>query len=74
MSTLILEHISSEQLPPHWAERLKLEPGQTVTVRIDTDPEPAFIHPDVIAISGLVPPSIEAEEEYRIAMKRKHST
>ncbi len=39
MSTLVIEHLKASELPSQWVERLNAKPGQTVTVRIDTEPE-----------------------------------
>jgi hypothetical protein len=39
MSTLIIEHLKASELPPQWAQRLKVKPEQTVTVRIETETE-----------------------------------
>ena len=39
MSTLVIEHLQASELPQQWAQRLNAKPGQTVTVRIDTEPE-----------------------------------
>jgi len=41
MSTLVIEHLKASELPQQWAQRLKAKPEQTVTVRIETEPEPA---------------------------------
>jgi hypothetical protein len=76
MSTLIIEHLAASELPPQWAQRMNLRPGQRVTVRIDTEIAPPFeevIDPEVAAISGLVAADIEAEHEYHAAMLHKHS-
>lgn len=37
MTTLVLEHIKANELPALWAQRLRVQPEQTVTVRIDTE-------------------------------------
>jgi hypothetical protein len=37
MSTLVIEHFKARELPRHWAQRLKVRPEQTVTVRIETE-------------------------------------
>lgn len=37
MSTLVIEHYKVAELPPQWAQRLNAMPGQTVTVRIETE-------------------------------------
>lgn len=39
MSTLIIEHLAASELPPQWAQRMKIRKGQKVTVRIETEPE-----------------------------------
>ncbi len=39
MSTLVIEHLKASDLPQQWAQRLKTTPEQTVTVRIETEPE-----------------------------------
>lgn len=39
MSTLVIEHLEASELPQEWADRLRAKPGQTVTVRIETEPE-----------------------------------
>ncbi len=39
MSTLVIEHVKAADLPEEWAQHLKARPGQTVTVRIETEPE-----------------------------------
>ena len=39
MSTLVIEHLKASDLPQQWAQRLKAAPEQTVTVRIETEPE-----------------------------------
>lgn len=36
MSTLVIEHFKASELPQQWAQRLKVLPEQTVTVRIET--------------------------------------
>ncbi len=38
-STLVIEHLKASELPQQWAQRLKATPDQTVTVRIETEPE-----------------------------------
>ena len=40
MSTLVIEHLKASELPQQWAQRLRAKPEQTVTVRIETEPEP----------------------------------
>ncbi len=37
MSTLVIEHFKASELPQQWAQRLKVRPEQTVTVRIETE-------------------------------------
>ncbi len=37
MSTLVIEHFKASELPQQWAQRLKILPEQTVTVRIETE-------------------------------------
>ena len=39
MSTLVIEHLKARDLPKQWAQDLKANPDQTVTVRIETEPE-----------------------------------
>lgn len=39
MSTLVIEHLEASELPQDWAARLRAKPGQTVTVRIETEAE-----------------------------------
>ena len=39
MTRLVIEHLKIAELPQQWAQRLKARPEQTVTVRIDTEPE-----------------------------------
>jgi hypothetical protein len=39
MSTLVIEHLEASELPQDWAARLRAKPGQTVTVRIETESE-----------------------------------
>ena len=41
MTTLVIEHLKASELPSQWVAQLKAKPEQTVTVRIDTEPEPA---------------------------------
>lgn len=38
MSTLVIEHFKASELPQQWAQRLKVLPEQTVTVRIKQRP------------------------------------
>jgi len=48
MSTLVIEHLEASELPQDWAARLRAKPGQTVTVRIETEADqsaPATIPP-----------------------------
>jgi hypothetical protein len=37
MTTLVIEHFKASELPQQWAQRLKVRPAQTVTVRIETE-------------------------------------
>jgi len=37
MTTLVIEHLKASDLPLQWAEQLQVQPGQTVTVRIETE-------------------------------------
>ena len=37
MSTLVIEHFKASELPQQWAQRLKVRPEQTVTLRIETE-------------------------------------
>jgi hypothetical protein len=37
MSTLVIEHFKAGELPQQWAQRLKVWPEQTATVRIETE-------------------------------------
>jgi len=37
MTTLVIEHLKASDLPSQWAEQLRAQPGQTVTVRIETE-------------------------------------
>jgi hypothetical protein len=52
MSTLVIEHFKASELPQQWAQRLKVRPEQTVTVRIETEatqtvqPPEAFVTDD----------------------------
>lgn len=39
MSTLVIEHLKAKDLPEQWAQHLNARPDQTVTVRIETEPE-----------------------------------
>ncbi len=39
MTRLVIEHLKINELPRQWAQRLKARPEQTVTVRIETEPE-----------------------------------
>ena len=38
MSTLVIEQLKASDLPGQWGERLKVTPGQTITVRIEIKP------------------------------------
>lgn len=46
MSTLVIEHFKASELPQQWAERLKVLPEQTVTVRIETEATQAPCTPE----------------------------
>lgn len=46
MSTLVIEHFKASELPKQWAERLKVRPEQTVTVRIETETAQAAPAPE----------------------------
>ena len=37
MTTLVIQHLKASELPAQWAQRLKMKPEQTVTVRIETE-------------------------------------
>jgi hypothetical protein len=37
MSTLVIEHLKASELPQQWVQRLKTNPEQRVTVRIETE-------------------------------------
>jgi hypothetical protein len=37
MPNLVIEHFKASELPQQWAQRLKVRPEQTVTVRIETE-------------------------------------
>jgi len=37
MATLVIEHLPASDLPSQWAHQLRIQPGQTVTVRIETE-------------------------------------
>ena len=68
-------------LPAEEAEFLKmyaLQHGLTVAElvgryvqRLKSSPQPV-IHPEVAAITGLVPPTLEAEDEYHQNLLNKH--
>lgn len=49
MTTLVIEHLQASELPRQWAQRLKALPGQTVTVRIETETQPMAAHSDAEA-------------------------
>jgi hypothetical protein len=36
MTSLVIQHLKASELPSQWAQRLKMQPEQTVTVRIET--------------------------------------
>jgi diaminopimelate decarboxylase len=46
MSTLVIEHFKASELPQQWAQRLKVLPEQTVTVRIETEAAQAAHEPE----------------------------
>ncbi len=37
MFILVIEHFKASELPQQWAQRLRVRPEQTVTVRIETE-------------------------------------
>jgi hypothetical protein len=37
MTALIIQHLKASELPAQWAHRLKMQPEQTVTVRIEME-------------------------------------
>lgn len=37
MTTLVIEHLQAQELPAQWLQQLHVTPGQTVTVRIETE-------------------------------------
>lgn len=37
MTTLVIQHVKASELPAQWAQQLKALPGQTVTIRIETE-------------------------------------
>ena len=39
MPTLVIEHLKASELPEQWAQQLNTKPEQTVTVRIETEPD-----------------------------------
>ena len=41
MTTLVIEHLPASDLPSQWARQLRIQPGQTVTVRIETETQTA---------------------------------
>jgi len=45
MATLIIEHLKARELPQQWAEQLKTRPEQTVTVRVEIEPEQTAAEP-----------------------------
>ncbi len=47
MSTLVIEHFKASELPQQWAQRLKVRPEQTVTVRIETETTQTAQAPEV---------------------------
>ena len=40
MTTLVIANLKASELPAQWAQRLDALPGQTVTVRIETEAQP----------------------------------
>jgi len=59
-----------------YARRRGLSIGEVVQRLVDTlrDDEDGDIHPDVRAVTGLVPPDVNAEAEYRQHQLRKHGS
>ncbi len=51
MSSLIIEHCKINELPPQWAQRLNAAPGQTVTVRIETESVAEFTGVDAAFVT-----------------------
>lgn len=49
MSTLVIEHFKASDLPQQWAQRLRVRPEQTVTVRIETEAAQAGSLPETFA-------------------------
>ena len=37
MTTLVIQHVKTSELPVQWAQQLKALPDQTVTIRIETE-------------------------------------
>jgi diaminopimelate decarboxylase len=37
MTTLVIQHVKTSELPVQWAQLLKALPNQTVTIRIETE-------------------------------------
>lgn len=37
MTTLVIRHVKTSELPVQWAQQLKTLPDQTVTIRIETE-------------------------------------
>ena len=37
MTTLVIQHVKTSELPAQWAQQLKTSPDQTVTIRIETE-------------------------------------
>lgn len=37
MTTLVIQHVKTSELPAQWAQQLKALPDQTVTIRIETE-------------------------------------
>ena len=37
MTTLVIQHVKTSELPAQWAQQLKTLPDQTVTIRIETE-------------------------------------
>ena len=48
MSILVIEHFKVSDLPPQWAQRLEMQPEQTVTVRIETEAAQAPRTPETL--------------------------
>jgi diaminopimelate decarboxylase len=37
MTTLVIQHVKTSELPAQWAQQLQALPDQTVTIRIETE-------------------------------------